>query len=130
MDAQAENPHPTRLTNIVEDVVDNRLARLERLVLNIKDEQNTRETAAEKALKARTKKERKERENEREELVEAIRDMALEEKEKEAKEEDPVLLKDCVGRNFVFPFEECRGWKVCRPPTAHHPTGPNQKNNR
>lgn len=76
-------------------------------------EQAARDAMKEKAAKARVKIERKERECEREELVEAIRRMALEEKEREGREEMPVVLKDCVGRRFVFPWEEGRGWQVC-----------------
>jgi len=80
--------------------------------LDIEKDRAERDRAAEKMAKARAKKEMKKREIEREGLVEAIRSMALEEKEKENREEEPVLLKDCVVRSFVFPFEECRGWKV------------------
>ncbi|KAK4695525.1 hypothetical protein P7C71_g2243, partial [Lecanoromycetidae sp. Uapishka_2] len=129
MDPQTSTLNPSRLTDIIEDVVDNKLSRLENLLLEGKNRQDfklsaleatllamsgdqaARDEKAEKASKARTRKEKRERETEREDLVEAIRHMALEEEEKGSRIEEPVLLKDCVGRSFVFPFEECRGWK-------------------
>lgn len=127
--------HPTHLTDTIESIVSTRLSRLEHLLTDGRDKQDfklaaleatllamsgdqaARDVMAEKAAKAREKKERRERESERGELVEAIREMVLEEMEKEKEKEDmgeePLVLRDCVGRVFVFPFEEGRGWKVC-----------------
>lgn len=30
-------------------------------------------------------------------------------------EADPVILKDCLGRKFLFPLEKCRSWQVSSP---------------
>ena len=30
-------------------------------------------------------------------------------------EADPVILKDCLGRKFLFPIEKCRSWQVSSP---------------
>ena len=30
-------------------------------------------------------------------------------------EADPVILRDCLGRKFLFPLEKCRSWQVSSP---------------
>ena len=30
-------------------------------------------------------------------------------------ESEPVILKDCLGRRFLFPFQKCRSWQVSSP---------------
>lgn len=90
-----------------------------------KAELEAKEKAAEKALKARIKKEKKEREEERKELVEMIREMALELEDRESEVEEPIVLKDAVGRKFIFPFEACRTWNV-RAPNPPDSSTPNE----
>ena len=114
----AEAPHKVSLeqqylSRMVDEAVNKALSRVERLFQDQKVELATKEAAAEKALKSRKKKEKKERAEERKELVEAIREMALELEDRDPDDSaDPVVLKDAVGRRFIFPFEACRTWRV------------------
>jgi len=109
-------PEQIWLTEAVDDAVNKVYARMEKLFLDQKAENEAKEKAAEKALKSRLKKEKKERADERKELVDEIREMALELEDRDSEVEEPVVLKDAVGRRFIFPYEKCRTWRVSIPP--------------
>ncbi|KAL6714335.1 hypothetical protein ACLMJK_007758 [Lecanora helva] len=101
-----------QLAAIVDDVVTKAVIRVEQLFNDQKKELEAKEISAEKALQTRLKKLKKERAQERKELVEMIREMALELEERDPQDvEEPVVLKDAVGRKFVFPYEKCKTWK-------------------
>ena len=104
------------MADIVNDAVGHATIRFEQLFNDHKLELEAKEVAAEKTLKTRLKKEKKERAEERKELVEMIREMALElDDDKEPEVEEPIVLKDAVGRKFIFPYESCRTWRVSVP---------------
>ena len=109
------------VAGIVDDAVNKALSRMEQLFSDQKAELEAKEAAAEKALKSRLKKEKKERAEERGDLVEAIREMALELGDRDnGNDDEPIVLKDAVGRKFIFPFETCRTWRV----SLLHPSSP------
>ena len=113
------------VAGIVDDAVTKAVARMELLFSDQKADFEAKEAAAEKALKSRLKKEKKERADERKELVESIREMALELEDRDNSDDnEPIILKDAVGRKFIFPFESCRTWRVSLPSTLLHPLLP------
>lgn len=103
------------ITRIADAAVSRAITQLETLFEEQTRKAEARDVATTTARRARVKKERKERENERKGLVEAIREMVLEERMKDEvviEEQKPVVLKDAVGRKFVVPWDKAKEWTV------------------
>ncbi|KAL8871350.1 MAG: hypothetical protein Q9174_002797 [Haloplaca sp. 1 TL-2023] len=100
---------------------DKKFARLEKLMMDIKEEQAAREAAE---IKRKGDKRAAEAAHAREQALlereQAVSDIekAAKKAAKEASEVKQVIkLKDAVGRTFRFPFANCRTWEVS-PPAA------------